>query len=131
MRDSLTRKAATKNDFRWFPELDRLLIVGIKHGPAAKHETINRILKLVPKVFGEKLANWIMVNKGTTQGCVAGRGTGGSATTVLIDPICGAIGSVCARLDAAAKSAASNQMAIAARSPVFIRLLLWAKLGAE
>lgn len=36
--------------FRWLPELDRLLIVGTKHGSAAKCEAINKILKLVPEL---------------------------------------------------------------------------------
>ena len=33
----------------WLPELDRLLVVGIKHGPAEEKNAINRILKLVPQ----------------------------------------------------------------------------------
>src|ERR1035437_4423244 len=35
--------------FGWLPELDRLLIAGIKHGPAKKREAINRVLELVPE----------------------------------------------------------------------------------
>ena len=35
--------------FGWLPELDRLLIAGIKHGPAEKRIAINRILQLVPQ----------------------------------------------------------------------------------
>lgn len=35
--------------FRWLPELDRLLIAGIKHGPAEEKNAINRILQLVPQ----------------------------------------------------------------------------------
>jgi len=34
---------------RWSPELDRLMIAGIKHGPAEEKNAINRILQLVPK----------------------------------------------------------------------------------
>jgi len=34
--------------FRWLPELDRLLIAGIKHGPAQKKDAITKILQLVP-----------------------------------------------------------------------------------
>ena len=30
----------------WLPEFDRLLIAGIKHGPAMKKEAINKILEL-------------------------------------------------------------------------------------
>jgi hypothetical protein len=33
----------------WLPELDRLLITGIKHGTAHKKDAINKILRLVPK----------------------------------------------------------------------------------
>src|SRR5208283_4429332 len=33
----------------WLPELDRLLIAGIKHGPAQKKDAINKILYLVPE----------------------------------------------------------------------------------
>src|SRR5271157_4363485 len=33
----------------WLPELDRLLITGIKHGTAQKKDAINKILRLVPK----------------------------------------------------------------------------------
>jgi len=40
---------STNKNFRWLPELDRLLIAGIKGGPAAKREAINRILELVPE----------------------------------------------------------------------------------
>ncbi len=36
--------------FRWLPELDRLLAIGIKAGPAAKRDAINKILKLVPEL---------------------------------------------------------------------------------
>jgi len=32
----------------WLPELDRLLITGIKHGSAQKKDAINKILQLVP-----------------------------------------------------------------------------------
>ena len=32
----------------WLPELDRLLVAGIKHGPAQKKDAINKILQLVP-----------------------------------------------------------------------------------
>jgi hypothetical protein len=35
--------------FRWLPELHRLLIAGIKHGPAEEGNAINRILQLVPQ----------------------------------------------------------------------------------
>src|SRR5208337_5434993 len=34
--------------FGWLPELDRLLIAGIKHGPAQKKDAITKILQLVP-----------------------------------------------------------------------------------
>src|SRR5271157_5521439 len=34
--------------FGWLPELDRLLIAGIKHGPAQKKDAIKKILQLVP-----------------------------------------------------------------------------------
>jgi hypothetical protein len=46
--DSKFNKANCK--FKWLPELDRLLIVGVKHVPAAKHDAINKILKLVPQL---------------------------------------------------------------------------------
>jgi len=39
-----------KKKFRWLPELDRLLIVGVKRGPAAQHDAINKVLKLVPEL---------------------------------------------------------------------------------
>ena len=51
MHNTLNRKGnKAKGKFRWLPELDRLLIAGIKHGPAAKHDAINKVLKLVPEL---------------------------------------------------------------------------------
>jgi hypothetical protein len=37
------------NKLGWLPELDRLLIAGMKHGTAQKKDAINKILRLVPK----------------------------------------------------------------------------------
>lgn len=39
-----------KRKFRWLPELDRLLITGVKNGSAARHDAINKVLKLVPEL---------------------------------------------------------------------------------
>jgi hypothetical protein len=39
-----------KKKFRWLPELDRLLITGVKNGSAARHDAINKVLKLVPEL---------------------------------------------------------------------------------
>ena len=39
-----------KNRFRWLPELDRLLITGAKNGSAARHNAIDKVLKLVPEL---------------------------------------------------------------------------------
>jgi hypothetical protein len=51
MEKSVDRKGNKANKkFRWLPELDRLLIVGIKSGPAAKRDAINKVLKLVPEL---------------------------------------------------------------------------------
>ncbi len=51
MEKSVDRKGNKANTkFRWLPELDRLLIIGIKSGPAAKRDAINKVLKLVPEL---------------------------------------------------------------------------------
>ena len=39
-----------KKKFRWLPELDRLLITGVNNGTAARHDAINKVLKLVPEL---------------------------------------------------------------------------------
>ena len=49
MRKSVCVKDDKSNKtLPWLPEFDRLLIAGIKHGPAMKKEAINRILQLAP-----------------------------------------------------------------------------------
>jgi len=51
MEKTVDRKGNRANKkFRWLPELDRLLIIGIKSGPAAKRDAINKVLKLVPEL---------------------------------------------------------------------------------
>jgi len=51
MEKTVDRKGnKTNTKFRWLPELDRLLIIGIKNGPAAKRDAINKVLKLVPEL---------------------------------------------------------------------------------
>jgi hypothetical protein len=47
--------------------------------------------------FGEKSANAMFVNRDTTHGVVAGRGTGGSAVAVFADPICNPAEGICAK----------------------------------
>ena len=44
------RNKQSKINFRWLPELDRLLLIGMKHGPAGKHDAINKVLQLVPEL---------------------------------------------------------------------------------
>jgi hypothetical protein len=46
----ISKENKGKGKFRWLPELDRLLIVGIKNGAATKHDAINKILNLVPEL---------------------------------------------------------------------------------
>jgi hypothetical protein len=49
--DGTSEIPSTRNaKFRWLPELDRLLVVGAKHGRAAKRDTIDKILTLVPQL---------------------------------------------------------------------------------
>ncbi len=49
MRKSVCVKDDKSNKtLPWLPEFDRLLIAGIKHGPAMKKEAINKILQLAP-----------------------------------------------------------------------------------
>ena len=49
MRKSVCVKDDKSNKtLPWLPEFDRLLIAGIKHGPAMKKEAINRVLRLAP-----------------------------------------------------------------------------------
>ena len=49
MRKSVCVKDDKSNKtLPWLPEFDRLLIAGIKHGPAMKKEAINKILQLSP-----------------------------------------------------------------------------------
>ena len=51
MQKALDRKGnKATSKFRWLPELDRLLTTGVKHGPAARHDAINKVLKLVPEL---------------------------------------------------------------------------------
>ena len=40
------RNKPSKINFRWLPELDRLLLIGMKQGPAAKQDTIDKVLQL-------------------------------------------------------------------------------------
>jgi hypothetical protein len=50
MQKSVCKKdRQSDKKLRWLPEFDRLLIAGIKHGPAMKREAINRILDLAPQ----------------------------------------------------------------------------------
>ena len=44
------RNRQSKINFRWLPELDRLLLIGMKHGPAGKQDAINKVLQLVPEL---------------------------------------------------------------------------------
>src|SRR5271166_417355 len=44
------RNKPSKITFRWLPELDRLLLIGMKQGPAAKHDTIDKVLQLAPEL---------------------------------------------------------------------------------
>jgi hypothetical protein len=49
----MRKSACVKDDksnktLPWLPEFDRLLIAGIKHGPAMKKEAINKVLQLAP-----------------------------------------------------------------------------------
>ena len=51
MQNALDRRGnKAKRKFRWLPELDRLLITGVKNGSAARHDAINKVLKLVPEL---------------------------------------------------------------------------------
>jgi hypothetical protein len=50
MRDQSDLKAPRAARFRWLPELDRLLIVGMKHGRAAKRDAIDKLLRLAPEL---------------------------------------------------------------------------------
>lgn len=49
MSSLLPRKDGPKIDARWLSAIDRLLTVGIKLGPAAKRNAINKVLELVPE----------------------------------------------------------------------------------
>lgn len=49
MSSSLPRKDGSKFDERWLSAIDRLLTVGMKLGPAAKKNAINKVLELVPE----------------------------------------------------------------------------------
>src|SRR5271165_1135506 len=49
MRKSVSERDDKSNKkLPWLPEFDRLLLAGIKQGPAKKRDAINRILELVP-----------------------------------------------------------------------------------
>lgn len=51
MEKTVDRKGnKTNKRFRWLPELDRLLIAGVKNGSAARHDAINKVLRLVPEL---------------------------------------------------------------------------------
>jgi len=43
------KNTPTKINPRFLPAIDRVLIAGLKLGPAGKHEAINRVLRLVPE----------------------------------------------------------------------------------
>ena len=43
------RDSRAKISPRWLPAIDRVLMAGIKLGPAAKHDAINKVLQLVPE----------------------------------------------------------------------------------
>jgi hypothetical protein len=50
MEKSVCRKdGESRKRLPWLPQFDRLLIAGIKHGPATKKDVINRILHLAPQ----------------------------------------------------------------------------------
>ena len=50
MEKSACRKdGESRKRLPWLPQFDRLLIAGIKHGPATKKDVINRILHLAPQ----------------------------------------------------------------------------------
>jgi hypothetical protein len=49
MRES-DLQAPNAATFTWLPELDRLLIVGMKHGRAAKRDAIDKLLRLAPQL---------------------------------------------------------------------------------
>ena len=50
MEKSVCKKdGASRKKLRWLPQVDRLLIAGIKHGPATKKEVISKILQLAPQ----------------------------------------------------------------------------------
>lgn len=44
------RTRQSKINFRWLPELDRLLLIGMNQGPAAKQDAIDKVLQLVPEL---------------------------------------------------------------------------------
>src|SRR5271166_5628230 len=44
------RNKPSKITFRWLPELERLLLIGMKQGPAAKQDAIDKVLQLVPEL---------------------------------------------------------------------------------
>ena len=44
------RNRQSKINFRWLPELDRLLLIGMNQGPAAKQDAIDKVLQLVPEL---------------------------------------------------------------------------------
>src|ERR1700749_73606 len=50
MRDESDSRAPRAAKFTWLPELDRLLIVGMKHGRAAKRDAIDKLLRLAPEL---------------------------------------------------------------------------------
>jgi hypothetical protein len=50
MCDESDMRAPRAARFTWLPELDRLLIVGMKHGRAAKRDAIDRLLRLAPQL---------------------------------------------------------------------------------
>ena len=50
MQKSVCEKEPRSNTkLHWLPQFDRLLIAGIKHGPAVKKDAINKILRLAPE----------------------------------------------------------------------------------
>jgi hypothetical protein len=50
MRDESDPRAPRAARFAWLPELDRLLIIGMKHGRAAKRDAIDKLLRLAPEL---------------------------------------------------------------------------------
>jgi hypothetical protein len=50
MREHPDLQGPTAARFTWLPELDRLLIVGMKHGGAAKRDAIDKLLRLAPQL---------------------------------------------------------------------------------